>query len=738
MEEVKMNRLTKRALLFLSLLLLAVFVLFSRFVYIQAAKEVQGTDLEELLNQRWSQTQTIEGKRGSIHDRNGDVLAEEISSYTIIAILDERFESYVEDPRETAQKLGQVLDMDPQQLEGMLTRDAVQVELGPKAKNISFEKKREVEKLELDGILFREDPRRYYPKQTFASHILGYTERDMSVARMGLESSLDDYLKEKNGQITYQKDGRNRRLVNAEEFIEEPENGKDVYLTLDSRIQMAIEQTMNQVQEEYDPERMMAIVANAKTGEILGMSNRPSFNPNQYEDIENYTNFNVTSSFEPGSTMKVFSLAAAIEEGVYNGEETFESGSYEVTDRTVRDHNQGRGWGEITYNEGVQRSSNVAFSKLALEKLGPESLYNYIDAFGFRDVTGIDLPNESPGLIAEQYTIDAATTAFGQGTAITPIQQIQAATAIANGGKMMTPFVIDRIVDSQKGEVVHENEPEIKGEPVSEETANQVLEILETVVTAEEGTGRPFAIEGFDVAGKTGTAQIPQEGGGYLAGHGNHIHSFLGMAPADDPEVVVYVAVDRPDLEGHQVGSEPVSLIFKQVMEQSLQYLNITPTEEDEVASVHENIELDDYEGENAQSVKEELAEQGLKVTLIGDGESVIRQSHAQGTELMYGEKVILMTDDENPEVPDVSNWSLRNIYLLEKVTGVDMEVEGTGFVTKQTPPPGGNLKGLNRMIIELSLTSGEEQREEEIETDNDSPDETEENEEDEEEFFMD
>ncbi|MCE7794707.1 PASTA domain-containing protein [Salipaludibacillus sp. CUR1] len=738
MEEVKMNRLTKRALLFLSLLLLAVFVLFSRFVYIQAAKEVQGTDLEELLNQRWSQTQTIEGKRGSIHDRNGDVLAEEISSYTIIAILDERFESYVEDPRETAQKLGQVLDMDPHQLEGMLTRDAVQVELGPKAKNISFEKKREVEKLELDGILFREDPRRYYPKQTFASHILGYTERDMSVARMGLESSLDDYLKETNGQITYQKDGRNRRLVNAEEFIEEPENGKDVYLTLDSRIQMAIEQTMNQVQEEYDPERMMAIVANAKTGEILGMSNRPSFNPNQYEDIENYTNFNVTSSFEPGSTMKVFSLAAAIEEGVYNGEETFESGSYEVTDRTVRDHNQGRGWGEITYNEGVQRSSNVAFSKLALEKLGPESLYNYIDAFGFRDVTGIDLPNESPGLIAEQYTIDAATTAFGQGTAITPIQQIQAATAIANGGKMMTPFVIDRIVDSQKGEVLHENEPEIKGEPVSEETANQVLEILETVVTAEEGTGRPFAIEGFDVAGKTGTAQIPQEGGGYLAGHGNHIHSFIGMAPADDPEVVVYVAVDRPDLEGHQAGSEPVSLIFKQVMEQSLQYLNITPTEEDEVASVHDNIEIDDYEGEKAQSVKEELAEQGLKVTLIGDGESVIRQSHAEGTELMYGEKVILMTNDENPEVPDVSNWSLRNIYLLEKVTGVDMEVEGTGFVTKQTPPPGGNLNGLSRMIIELSLTSGEEQTEEEIETDNDSPEETEENEEDEEEFFMD
>ncbi|MCR6095939.1 penicillin-binding protein [Salipaludibacillus agaradhaerens] len=730
---MKSSRLTKRALWFLFILLVAVAALFSRFIYIQAAKEVQGTDLKALLEQRWSQTETLEGKRGSILDTNGEVLAEEIPSYTIVAVLDDRFDSYVSDPQATAEELSAVLDINQETLEAQLTRDAVQVELGARAKNISYEKKQEVEALELDGILFREDPRRYYPKQTFASHILGYTERDMSVARMGLESSLNDYLQETDGYITYQKDGRNRRLLNVDEVIEEPENGQDVYLTIDSRIQMAIEQTMNQVDEEFEPERMIAIVANANTGEILGMSNRPSFNPNQYENIENYTNFAVTSSFEPGSTMKVFSLAAAIEEGVFNPEETYQSGSYEVIDQTVRDHNQGRGWGEISYLEGVQRSSNVAFSKLALEKLGPETLYDYIDAFGFRHVTGIDLPNESPGLIADQYKIDAATTAFGQATAITPIQQVQAATAIANEGNMMTPYIVERIVDPTNKEVVYQSEPEVKSQPISEETAERVLEILETVITAEEGTGRPFAIDGFDVAGKTGTAQIPSEEGGYLTGHGNNIFSFIGMAPADDPEVIVYVAVDRPNLEVDEAGSEPVSMIFKQVMEQSLQYMNIAPTEEEEVSSVQETIEIGNYEDKVTEEAYNDLSNQGLDVTLIGDGETIIKQSHLEGTELIHGEKIILLTDDDDPLVPDLTGWSLRNVYLLEEVTGIDMEVEGSGFVKGQTPSPGSSMKDVNRMMIDLSSKKESDQEEKTTEEDEETVES-----EDQDDFFMD
>ncbi|MGJ9381312.1 penicillin-binding protein [Salipaludibacillus sp. CF4.18] len=728
-QQIKSSQVTKRAVFFLFLLFIVFVVIFSRFVYIQAAKEVQGVDLEELVAKRWSQTNVIDGERGSIYDNNGDVLAEEIPSYTVIAILDDRFDSYVKDPKATAQSLSPILEMDAERLEELLSRDSVQVELGAQSKNMSYEKREEIEELKLEGILFREDPRRYYPKQIFASHIIGYTERDMSVARMGIESSLNEYLLEADGEITYQEDGRNRKLPDSDETIKEPKNGDDVYLTIDSRIQMAIEQTMNQVVEDFNPERVMAIVANAKTGEILGMSNRPSFNPNEYESIENYTNYTISSRFEPGSTMKIFTLAAAIEEGVYNGDETYESGSIEIVDKTVNDHNGGKGWGTITYDEGVRRSSNVAFSKIALEKLGPEKLYSYIDAFGFREPTGIDLPNEATGLIAEQYTIDAATTAFGQATAITPIQQVQAATAVANDGKMMKPYIIDRIVNPNTGKIDFENEPTIAGEPISEETANQVLGILETVVTEEDGTGRPYAIDGFDIAGKTGTAQIPSESGGYLSGE--NIYSFIGMAPKDDPEVIVYVAVDRPQLGAGQIGSEPVSMIFRNVMEQSLQYLDIAPSEDDEVSSVQKSIELEDYQGESLEEIKTTLTEKELQVIVIGEGDKITGQSHEPGTQLISGEKIIFLTDDELPLVPDISGWSLRDVYLLGKLLDIGMEVNGSGFVQEQTPEAGTEMDELSRMSVSLSKDNEDEENIGEVAEDNAV-------EEEEQEFFMD
>lgn len=709
MQDRKKNKtITRRAITMMAIFGLAMVLMFSRFVYIQASKEVQDVDLEELLENRWTQTVSLEGERGNILDRNGEVLAEEISSYTIVAILDDRYDSHVSDPETTAEMLAPVLEVEESFLKDQLSRDSVQVELGPAAKNLSYEKMQEVEDLDLAGITFREDPRRYYPNQTFASHILGYTERDMSAARMGLEHSLDEYLQDEPGSIQYQQDGRSRRLANAEEFIDEPKNGSDVVLTIDSRIQTAMEQTMNQVDELYEPERMMAIVANAKTGEILGMSNRPSFNPNEYENIENFTNYNISSRFEPGSTMKIFSLAAAIEEGVYDGEEEYESGTYQIFDRTIRDHNNGEGWGEITFNEGVKRSSNVAFSKLAMEILGPEKLYEYIDKFGFRTGTGIDLPNEiEGGQIAETYPIDAATTAFGQATSISPMQQVQAAIAIANDGVMMKPYVISEIVDSVTGDAVVKTEPEEVSRPVSAETAAQVREILESSVTDEEGTAQPYAIEGFDVAGKTGTAQIPLEnGGGYISGYGQNIFSFMGMAPADDPEVIVFVAVDRPELELYQAGNEPVSLIFRQVMEQSLQYLNIAPTEADEMEHEPErNAEIDNYLGSSAEETAATLEDSGLQPVILGEGGEITAQSHEENTTLAPDETVFLLTEGD-VRLPDMSGWSLRTVQQMGSLLDTEIQYEGIGFVIEQSPRAGSQF---NEDTV-LQITLGEEE----------------------------
>ncbi|WP_257009863.1 penicillin-binding protein [Evansella halocellulosilytica] len=739
LEKNKSVVVTKRGLYILLAILIGITIMFSRFVYIQAAKEVQGQDLQELLEQRWSQSRVIDGQRGTIYDRNGEALAEEIPSYSIVAIVNDTYDDYVSDPQFTAQQLSTVLDIDTQVIERLLSEgiqnEKVQVELGPQTKFLSYEKMEEVEELELDGITFREDARRYYPKQMFASHVLGYTERDMSEARMGLENSLNEYLQEEDGRITYQKDALNRSLVNANEVIEEPKNGDQVFLTLDSRIQMSIEQTMNQVEEEYEPERMMAVVADAKTGEILGMSNRPSFNPNQYESIENYTNFNVSTHFEPGSTMKVFSLAAAVDAGVYNGEATFKSGSYTIGPHTIRDHHRG-GWGEITFNEGVQRSSNVAFSILALEKLGQENLYQYLTSFGFTEPTGIDLPNETGGVLANSWYGDAAYTAFGQASAVTPIQQIQAASAIANEGKMMKPYIIDRIVNDEDGEVITNNEPEIVGEPISSETSREVLDILETVVSSEDGTGTPYAIEGFNIAGKTGTAEIPDpEGNGYLNGHGKNIFSFLGMAPAEDPEVIVYVAVDRPQLEESESGSTPVSLIFKPVMQQSLQYLNISPTEEIGDENMSHGIEMEDYIGENIQEAVEQLESDGQQVFVVGDGSTVEAQIPRPEVEIIPGEKVLLKTDGNGGEFPDMTNWSMRQLFAFRDLTGIDIDFDGSGFVRDQSPSPGESIEGVTKMIVTLTEPFDEEV---EREADQDVHDDEDDEELEDDEFFMD
>ncbi|PRO65319.1 penicillin-binding protein [Alkalicoccus urumqiensis] len=733
MENSFKQMIVKRAVAALLVFTIGVVIIFSRFAYIQASKEVDDVHLYELLETRWTQTQDLDGKRGSITDRNGEVLAEEIPSYTITAVLDDQFESHVADPAATAAELAPALEMDEGRLEELLSRDAFQVELGAAAKNLSYEKMQEIEAMELSGIHFREDPRRYYPMQTFASHVIGYTERDMSEARMGLESSLNDYLSDTAGYIQYQQDGSGRPLASQEEIIKEPEHGDDVVLTLDARIQTAMEQTMSQVDEMFEPERMMAVAAHAETGEILAMSNRPSFNPNEYESIENYTNYAISSRFEPGSTMKIFTLAGAVEEGVYNGEATFESGSVEVYDRRIRDHNNGEGWGEITYNEGVQRSSNVAFSKIAMDQLGPENVYKYIEAFGFREPTGIDLPNEAEGgLIAESGPVDAVTTAFGQATAVTAMQQVKAASAIANDGKMVNPYVVSQILN-EEGETVAENTPTVSGEPISAETATEVRDILTTVVSSENGTGQAFAIDGFEVAGKTGTAQIVGEDGRYVRGHGQNLYSFIGMAPADDPEVIVYVAVDRPDLEDHEIGSEPVSMIFRQVMEQSLQYLNIRPDEDELEHGSAEQILLPDFSGEQAESVEEELKDLGMEPVMIGDGSIVEDQSFAPETPLAAGEMVFLVTDG-SPEMPDVTGWSTRELRQFADTAGVRSEVEGSGFVYAQMPPPGSSLNGAEAVQAKAA-PPGEEP---ELEDDKEEEEEADELPEEDETFFMD
>lgn len=703
--EIKKRPTTNvRAFVFMCLFLLVFCIFLGRIVYIQTQKELKGHDLEKMAEEKWSVKHTLKGHRGTIYDRDGEPIAQELTSYTMYAILDKNEPDHVKDPYDTAEILSRYIKTPKERLVELLTQDNLyQVELGPNAKNLSHEKMEEIEQLNLPGIKFRKEPRRYYPNQVFASHVIGYTERDMKEARMGLESYLDEYLRGKDGQIEYRRDLHGIKLEKLNQSIQPPEHGKDVYLTLDSNIQIALEQMMTKVEEEYDPKKIIAIVADPKTGQILAMSNRPSFNPNRYEEIENYTNYAISERFEPGSTMKVFTLAAAIEEGVFNPDEVFQSGSYKIGPNVIFDHNQ-VGWGEITFREGLELSSNVAFSILALEKLGKNRLYNYLDKFGFTEPTGIDLPGEADSLIADQSPIDAATTAFGQGTAVTPVQIVQAAIAIANGGQLMKPYIIDRIVDRETGEVILQNEPEVKRQVISEATSKKVLELLEGVVTSEIGTGQPYYIEGFDVVGKTGTAQIPNPNGrGYLRGKNENIFSFLGMAPKDDPKVVVYVAVDRPKLKEFEQGSAPVSQIFTAVMKHSLQYLNIENVDEKKENVAEIGYKLPDFSGRPIEFANETLEKEGISPLVIGEGNKIVRQEPSPGEYVLPGEKVILRTNGNEYSMPDMRGWSFRDMMKLMKVLELNPSVFGTGFVTKQSIQPGNVVYVGDYITVELA-----------------------------------
>ncbi|WP_243289973.1 penicillin-binding protein [Bacillus sp. FJAT-47783] len=706
------NKNMNRGAAILSLIFaLLFFVLFSRFFYIQATGKVDGQVLAVKAEEKYKNQVTLEASRGKILDRNGEVLAQDTSTFTVVAVLDESLTTNSKQPRhvvdkeETARKLAPLLDMNEQEILSVLKKDRKQVEFGAKGRNISFSKKQEIEALELPGIAFIRDTNRFYPNGDFASYIIGFAQREKNKTegKLGVEKYLDKYLQESDGYVQYEKDHYGFKLPTSDEKIVAPDNGADVYLTIDQKIQTFLEDAMNEAAEEYNPKKMIAIVANPKTGEILAMSQRPSFDPNK-RNIFNYYNDAISYPFEPGSTMKIFTLAAAINEGVYNGKEAFQSGSYPVKgSKPINDHNYGKGWGMIPFDEGVQRSSNVAFSILAKEKLGFESFYQYIERFGLTKKTGIDLPGEATSRINYKYERDKLSTAYGQASSITPIQQIQGATAVAGDGKMMKPFVIDKVVDPDTKKTILDHKPKVAGEPISKDTAKKVRDLLETVVSSENGTGQAFQIEGYEVAGKTGTAQIAGSDGRYLTGRENYIFSFLGMAPKDDPELLMYVAVQQPELKPTETGSAPVSFIFKTVMKNGLEYLQVKPDHQPKRKSseTDNGFSLQDYTNERVENVEKQMAKQNIEVITLGEGKTIIGQFPFPETRVIANEKLLLRTEG-HAKMPNVIGWSLRDVLKLSTICDLNLRYEGKGYVTAQSIKAGSALKKGATLTIKL------------------------------------
>ena len=553
----KRQRKTDRVIMNIPIIFSCLFlivVIIVRVLYLSVASEIDGIDTKELKNNRNTKKEITYANRGTIYDSSGEVLAQNVASYTVIAYLDESRSKnsskpkHVVDIDDTANKLSPILNMSVESLKNLLSKDAYQVELGPGGRGINEIKKDEIEKLNLPGIDFIQSYKRYYPNGDFASYILGYAKSDENgniIGEMGLESEFDDELSGTDGYLEYQKDLMGYKIPNTPEIEKKPENGDDIYLTIDSNIQLLVEQALIKVaEEEKDLEMATITVADAKTGKILATSSRPSFNPNE-RNITSYLNPLVSYAFEPGSTMKIFTYMAAIEKGVYDGSTKYKSGNVKVEDDTVHDWND-TGWGEITLDQGFALSSNTAVAKIMEEYLSKNDLEEFFKKAGFGQKTGITLPNEVSGKINFKYPIEIVNAGFGQGIMTTPIQHIQALTSITNNGTILRPYIIDRIVNSNTGEIIYKGSRKEVEKIASNDTINKIKDLMKSVTHNEPNacTGYMYNVEGYDVIAKTGTAEVyDAELGSYS--DDNTVRSVSLIFPKDDPEIIIYSAFKK-------------------------------------------------------------------------------------------------------------------------------------------------------------------------------------------------
>lgn len=682
----------KTANFVLGITFIIIMILVVRAGVLSLSTEVDGKNLKDFAASRTTEHETILAKRGTIYDVNGDILAQNVYSYTLIAYLEEsRGEgNYVKDKEMTAEKLSTVIDMSKEDILALLNRKTstgetpYQTEFGSKGKGLTELVKDKIVALNLDGIDFIETQKRYYPKGDFLSYTLGYAKSDENgkiTGELGIESLFNEELTGTDGYKEYQKDLRGYKIANTKEQIQEAEDGDDIYLTVDSNVQFFLEQALENADDKYDFEQLNIIVAEAKTGKILGISTTPSFDPNE-RDIVNYLDPNISVAIEPGSTMKIFSYMAAMEAGVYNGEETFQSGTFTTTDGTVIGDHDRNGWGVISYDRGFALSSNVGIVTLIDKYMSRETLMDYYKKLGFGSKTGIELSKEVSGKINFKYETEVFNAGFGQGIMTTSIQNIKALTSVANDGILLQPYIVDKIVDND-GNVVEQNTRTELGRVASKETTDKIKDLMESVVL--EGTGSVYNMEGYGLIAKTGTAQISStDGTGYLTGESDVIRGFAGMFPKEDPEIIIYATLKRP------TPNTPNALVsvIKEVVENISKYYQIYDADEP-VTTTDNTYTLENYQNKDVASVKATLEKNGLIVVTIGNGDRIINQYPNKNIILNKGSKVFLVTNGTKYTIPDMTLWSKKDVTTYLNYTNIDYQIMGDGYVTSQSIPPG-------------------------------------------------
>ena len=727
------RRRVGKSLSLLAVFLFAVFLV--NFAVIIGTGKKFGVDLVKEASKVHQTTLTVPAKRGTIYDRNGTPIAEDATSYNVYAVIDKDYKSangdvlYVEESQynKVAEIFHKYLDMEETYVKDQLSQPNLkQVSFGAKGNGITYANmmsiKQDLEAAKVEGVNFTTSPNRSYPNGKFASSFIGLAQLHENedgtkslIGTSGVESSLNSLLAGTDGIITYEKDRLGNIVPGTEQVTQQTVNGKDVYTTLSSPLQSFMESQMDAFQEKVKGKYMNATLVSAKTGEILATTQRPTFDANTKEGLTDdfvWRNILYQSNYEPGSTMKVMTLAAAIDNKTFSGGEYFNSSELKVADATIRDWdvNDGLSAGSImTYSQGFAHSSNVGMTLLQ-QKMGDATWLEYLNRFKFGVPTRFGMPDEYAGQLPADNVVNIAMSAFGQGISVTQTQMLRAFTAIANDGVMLEPKFISALYDPND-QTVRKSKKEIVGNPVSKEAASLTRENMILVGTDpvygtmyNKLTGKPIVtVPGQTVSVKSGTAQIADEQkGGYLKGGTNYIYSVVSMNPSENPDFILYVTVQQPEhITSVQLGefSNPI-LERASAMKETLN-LQSAAKNLDQVTTTT-SYAMPSIKDSSPGDLAEELRRNLVQPIVIGSGTKIKESSVAEGTNLDANQQILLLSDKVE-EMPDLYGWSKKNVETFAKWLNLEVEFEGTGeTVKKQSVRSNTALKDLQKIKITL------------------------------------
>lgn len=717
-----------------NLMILTIFIFFVfviNFAVIVGTDSKFGVNLSEGAKAVYNTKSTLQARRGSIFDRNGNIIAENSTTYSVYAIIDKTYinanqeKLYVQPSQydKVAELFSKQLGMDKEYVISQLNQKKLtQVSFGIKGSNLSYSKmntlKEAVEKEKIKGISFDTSTSRMYPNGAFASQFIGLaqtrTEKDGSTVltgTLGLEASLNDILSGRDGVVEYEKDRNGNVLLGTQKVIKKAVDGRDVYTTLSAPLQTYLETQMDAFQEQTKGKNATATIVNSKTGEILATTQRPSFNSDTRKGLESkdfsWQTILYQSNYEPGSTMKVMTLASAIDDKKFKANDYYTNSGVNLSGIIVNDWSVNNGTAPVqtmTYAQGFAYSSNVGMTLLE-QKMGNTKWRNYLlSKFKFGVPTYFGGHEEAPGIISNN-SVNTATSAFGQGISVTQTQMLRAFSGISNNGIMVEPQFINQIVNHNDG-TSRTAKPEVVGHPVSKKAAKETREYMVTVgTTPYYGTlhssvyGPIIQVGNESVAVKSGTAQIVKEdGSGYIEGERQYLMSVVAMVPAENPVYTMYVTVQQP---GSWTGLE-WRTIFNPVLEEAMamkeQLLTSVSDKENRKETAYK---MPKFDGESTAAIMETLRKNLVHPILVGTGAKITHSSVTEGTELKANKQILLQAGKVD-EMPDMYGWSKRNVQAFAKWNDLSITIKGSGKVIKQNTDAGTPLK--TKKTIKITL----------------------------------